>query len=480
MAEGLRAILDQEHPYRVAMLPLWGRYRDFGESIDTDADKRTWLPQGGFESNKAYEHRLRLSHDLGMSPSTILRLSGALLRGDVVRDYGADVAKDEFARFAAAAGGVGTSIDAVLEASLVEALMMGHHVLFVGRTPTPEAATRAEERPPYVQRYDVEEVLDWDGDPETGALRWIVIRRESSRRASAMGERASVTTWLVADTFAVTRYEASGNDEPTLVASIPHGLGIVPVVVHYGFKRGLCQSRSLIDAMSRADLQALQLRSDNAISSYLHGNPRLKIRSSRPLDQISAEGSRALILDPSTNEDAEYVQLDASGMEIREKMLANGDRRAAGLANMDPGSFSTEGDLSARSGAALAQSFSAAEAPTLERAYAGLLDADREIHEIVARYLMPRTATPPAPTERVFTGSITRAKEWDFTALGELVETATAMWSKVKSPTWRREVVKQIATRAPGNMPKDVVAKVFKELDAASFEDGDESADPIA
>lgn len=472
-----RQILDQEHPERTAMLPLWRRYRDFGESIDTEAEKAHWLPQGAHEGKATYQHRLRISHDLGLSPSAITRLTGALLRGAAVRDYSDAENAEDLRRFDAQAGGVGVTIDHVLGQGLEEALKMGRRIYFVGREATPGAVSAAEEAIPYVEAYDVEEVMDWDEDARTGTLKWIVLRRTVSRRDGPVGVRGDRVTWLVVTTETVERFEASADGTDAVSTGVvPHGLGVVPVVVHHAHRLGVMRSRSAIDALTRADLRALQLGSDNAISSFLHGNPRLKIKSSRPLSEISADASRVLMLDGEANEDAEYVQLDATGMSVREEMLERGDRRAAGLANMDPGSFSTDGDLKARSGYALSRSFSSAEAPTLDKFHESLVSADVAIHEVVARYLATR-GTRAAPGASVFRGKITRPKEWDFMEVGDLVELATAVWPKVKSETWRREAAKQIATRSPGNLAPEATRKILAELDRADYSDEGDASD---
>lgn len=453
------------------MQELWRRYRAFGEGLDTVAEIQSWIPRGAFESEGNYAHRIRLAKDLGVSPSALQRINGALFRGAVTRDYAQTdaVLGDALREFDARAGGSGVSIDELLDIGSREALMMGVSYYFVGREATPNAVTAADESIPFVERYDAEELINWDVDTG-GSLLWAVLRRVVSRQATPNDERHDVTIWRVLTPMTSATFEARADgDLPTQTSFVGHGLGRVPLARHFGLRNGAMQGRSYIDALSRADHSRLQLSTDQNFAAFMHANPRLMLRSTRPVDQISADGGRVLVLNPDANETAEYVALDATGLDVMSKMIEAVTRQGATLAGMDPTSFATLGDPKARSGAAMAYSFTSAEAPTLEKAFASLLAVDLEIHELVARYYLPRNTEPPR--DQVFKGSITRAKAWDVLALDELVDVATTMWDKTPSPTWRREVVRQVATRAPGNLPPALVEQIGKELDAAAFAD---------
>jgi len=467
-----RKTLDTQHPFYDFMKPRWARYRAFGEGIDTDAQKRPWLPIADGESETSYARRLALSHDLGSSPAAITRVKGALLRGAVAREY-ADTHREAFTQFDAQAGGVGVSIEKVLEAGQEEAAMMGLCLYFVGRAATPGAANAAAEATPFVEQWTAEEAVDWGVDAQSGALDWIILKRTVSERAGPNAARAEVTRWIVADRSTTTRYRAESEAVEPLLEGAPdvHNLGVVPVVAHYGRRFGTMQGASYVDALSRADLRRLQLESNRAQSAYLHANPKLAISSRRTWDQIFGNPSRVMILDPADGEKAEYITLDSAGMTLVGEMIAEGDRRGPQLAGMDSSTFAPadSGGKGVRSGAALQWAFSTSEGPTLESLYEGLCDADLGIHEVVARYFDPRLNV--SPTERVFDGTIRREKQWDFMELADLIEILST--NVVRSETWRKEVEKQIATRAPGNLDPETATVIAKEIDAAKPAEAD-------
>lgn len=471
-------LLNTLHPLYAAEQPRWERYRAFGEGIDTAEEKKPWLPQGIYESDAAYKVRLRLTHDLGQSPSALLRVKGALFRGEVTRDYSGTQNPDAFAQFDAQAGGVRVTIENLLEQSFEEAAKMGLSLVFVGRHATENPQSAADEALPFCELYQREEAVDWDADAITGTLNWIILKRTVSRRGDALTPRADETTWLVCDRNSTRRFVAtSATSDPVQTSEDVHALGIVPVALHYGIRLGVMDGRSYIDALSRADLRRLGLESGNAHSAHLHGSPRMVVKSRKAWDQIPASTSRVLVLDADEKEDAKYLELDASGMEVVEKMIESGDRQGAKLAGMDPGTYGGDGTgPAARSGAAMQWAFAASEGPTLENLYEGLVRADIEIHEIVARYFSPNAI--PANTA-AFVGVIGRAKHWDFMALGELLDAFVTAKGEVPSPTWRREIAKQIAARAPGNLPAETLKVVMAELDAAPFADEPPEPTPI-
>lgn len=471
-------LLNTLHPLYAAETPRWQRYRAFGEGIDTAEEKMPWLPQGIYESKDAYNVRLRLTHDLGQSPAALLRVKGALFRGEVTRDYSKTSNPDAFAKFDAQAGGVRVTIENLLEQSFEEAAKMGLSLVFVGRKATPGATNAAQEALPFCEIYQREEAVDWDVDAVTGTLNWVTLKRTVSRRGDAMNPRADETTWLVCDRMSTRRFvAASATSDPVQQSEDIHALGIVPVALHYGIRLGVMDGRSYVDALSRADLRRLGLESGNAHAAHLHGSPRLVVKSRKAWDQIPASSSRVLVLDTGEGEDASYLELDASGMDVVERMIESGDRQGAKLAGMDPGTYGGDGSgPAARSGAAMQWAFAASEGPTLENLYEGLVRADLEVHEIVARYFAPQAI--PATTA-AFVGVIGRAKQWDFMALGELLDAFVTAKNEVPSPTWRKEIAKQIAARAPGNLPAETLKVVMAELDAADFKEPPPAPRPI-
>ena len=468
MPDDLRKILDQQHPWYAAMAPLWRRYRAFGEGIDTSEDKKEWLPKGQGESDIAYAARLALTHDLGQSPSAVNRIKGALMRGEVSRDYeGGNAARMK--AFDERAGGVGRDIESVLESGLVEAAKMGACFYFVGRRASPGAANAASEALPFVERWEVEELYDWGEDEETRLPTWAVLRRVVSVRSGPAGERMDRTTWLLLDRTTARRYVAeSDTAAPMLVAEETHTLGVVPLVAHVAKDAGTYRGWSYIDALSRADLRRLQLESDNAASANLHAHPRFMVKSRKAWDQVLVGPSKTVFLNPDDDEDASYVTFDAGGRDTVSAMIEAGDRRGAELAGMDPATFApgAKSATTARSGTAMQWAFATAEAPTLEDLYAGLVAADLGIHEIAARYFTPATDDPETP---VFQGKIVRAKQWDFLALEDLLDVATVTKDDLKSETWRKELAKQIAQRVPGNLAPEVLEKVFAEIETADY-----------
>jgi len=472
----LKKTLDQKHPVYVAQVHRWLRYRAFTGGLETEEQKRPWLPQGEYESQRAYTQRLALTQSLGYSGPAINRISGALTRSAPNRQYVGQYA-DELAAFDAQADGASKTVDKLLGEALGEALTMGIAFLVVDKPRLAEPApSRAAEPLPFAEVWTAEEALNWNVD-RAGRLEWIVLKRSIIEQAGPLATAQAVRVWRILDRVGGREYRLSVEDEkngrdPVLTVEWEHRLGLVPVVPFYAHQLGHMHGRSYIDEISRADLRKLSFDSDQAFASYLHGSPQLVLKVNQDLEEIAADASHIIKLPADADSDAKYLALDATGMDIRENLIDSAIRQGFNLAGIDPNSVLQSGGGSSRSGVSMAWSFSTAEQPTLSRLTDNLDSADRHLHEVVTRYVSPAEYAPDA---RAFEGSIIRTKSFDMMAVDRIADVGDAVYDRVKSPTWRKTWAGYVASQLPGNLDTATQQTIQTELAAADY---DEDADP--
>jgi len=468
-------LLDQKHPVYQAQVHRWLRYRAFTQGLDADDQKKPWLPQGEYESDRSYAQRLRLTQSLGYSGPAINRISGALTRSAPNRTYLGTYA-DELAAFDAASDGASKGIDKLFGEALVEALAMGLALIVVDKPRLLEPApSRAAEPLPFAEIWKAEEALNWQTD-RAGRLEWIVLRRVVHEQAGPLAPSSPVKLWRVLDRDMGREYRITLEDEkhgraPVLTTEWQHALGVVPVVPLYAHKLDAMHAKSYIDEISRADLRKLCFDSDQAFASYLHGSPQLVLKVNQDLEEIAADTSHIIKLPAENDADAKYLALDATGMQIREELIDSAIRQGFNLAGIDPNSVLQSGGGSTRSGVSMAWSFSTAEQPTLSRLTDSLDTADRELHEVVTRYVSSTSYTLEA---RAFEGTITRTKSFDMMAVDRIADVGDAVYDRVKSPTWRRTWASYVAGQLPGNLDTATAQTIQQELAAADYNDGDE------
>ena len=480
--KSLKDMLNQTHPEYDAKVSRWKRYRAMTDGIDSFEEKGAWLPKGGYEGSDTYKTRLSLTHSLPLSPAAVRRVVGQLLKSPPVRDVAGksntegsvdalpQVVVDGLKAFHEDADGRGADLDELIRSQFWDALTMGASFAVVDRHATLVAASdgsdpTTEYSAPFVSKWPAEEVINWDVD-RSGVLLWVVLRRETTKQSSPFAERSSHSAWRVLHRFGGTEYTERDN-AVVVTNEWTHNLGIVPIAPLFARKVKEMTGAAYIDAISLADLRKLQFDSDQAMSSYLHGNPRLVIKTTRDLDEIAADASQAIKLNPEDRESAEYLTLDTSGMDVREKLVESVQKQALQASGIEPLVDHALQAREAASGAAMAWSFSRSEEPTLS-ALVDELDAfEVRLHEIVSRYLMPGDALVAGPNERVFSGAIHRSRQWDLLAVDRLVDLAAAASPFVPSKTWRNLVAADIATKLPGNTPPDIMATILTEINGS-------------
>ena len=475
MSDALLDALEAVHPAYTAQEAAWARYRAFGDVL---GDMAPWLPRGRQESAETYQTRIALTHCMGFSRAAVRRIQGVLTSKPASREHDAgELAPNVVERLAAFdkdADRTGTAIEGAAKELLGSALTMGIAGTTVDK-PMAEAADESEDPLPFLTSWAAEEIRDWQVDAN-GLLEWVKLRRDISVATSATSARKHYHVWRLYDRQGGAEYRQefdpkSGGDTTSAVrqtAEWEHGLGVVPFAPLFARRRGVMEGESYIDELSLADWRKLQYDSDQAMASYLHASPQLTIKTTADLDEVGVGTSHVLKLNPELNEDADYLETETGGMQVRESLIESAIRQGFNLAGIDPASVTQQGGGGARSGTSLAWSFSTSEAPTLAAISEELERWDRAVHEIVARYLVAG-ALPPAFAE-VYDGAISRVRSWDLMSAERSADLALAGWELVKSPTWRRAAAADIAVKVPGNIPEDVAAQIKSELVEADYD----------
>lgn len=477
--DDIRELLNQEHPAYSAAASRWRRYRAMTNGVETNDEKAAWLPRATFESAEAHKTRMTITHSLPLSPASIRRVVGQLLRTPPARDYtaiGESVAQDDLKQFDANCDGRGKPLTDTVRALFRESLTMGAAFAVIDREAIiDDLATAADESLPFIEHWKAEEVINWSSDAK-GSLEWVVLRRCVSSQSDALAKRVTRTIWRVLTRMVGIEYSAPTNDtaaSPEVTKQWIHGLGMVPVVPLHVHSDTPMVGTSYIDTISLADLRKLQFDSDQAMSSYLHGNPRLIIKTARDLDQIAMDASQAIKLNPEDNEDARYLALDATGMDVRERLVESTGKQALQASGIEPLIDHALQAREAASGAAMAWSFSRSEEPTLSALVDELDRFEVGVHECVMRYIAPPSAGVPAgASSRLFTGTIKHARQWDLLAVDRSVDLAQAAWPMVTSPTWRKAVAADIAKRVPGNLPPEIEHAILSEIQQSNTDVG--------
>ncbi len=470
--------LNQVHPTYAAACSRWRRYRAMTDGVETYDEKAEWLPCGSFETPSTHKIRLSITHSLPLSPAAVRRVVGQLVKTAPARDYtaiGESVAKDDLTEFDTNSDGRGKPLTDTVRSLFREALKMGIAFAFVDRDLIDDPATAADEALPFIEQWKAEEVINWSSDSK-GALEWVVMRRVVSSQPNALAKRTRKTIWRILTRMDGVEYSLPTGDtaaSPEITKHWVHNLGLVPLVPMYVTQDTPMGGESYIHTISLADLRKLQFDSDQAMSSHLHGNPRLIIKTARDLEQIAADASQAIKLNPEDNEDARYLALDATGMDVRERLLESTGKQALQASGIEPLVDHALQAREAASGAAMAWSFSRSEEPTLSALVDELDRFEVGVHECVMRYIAPPTAGVPAgASSRLFTGTIKHARQWDLMAVDRSVDLAQAAWPMVKSNSWRQAVAADIAKRVPGNLPPEIEHTILNEIKQSSADAG--------
>lgn len=464
-----RDVLLSRHPHWDAMQARWKRYRALAGCLDEDEAKREWLPKGKREGDDIYRVRLKLSHLTGMSRPALRRMAGTLTRTPGRSSYEGSTlsssVQQRLAAFEANADGAGRSLASFWGDWEPEVLRMGSGFVEVARAPLESAPRSAAEEPiPYLTTWRAEECVDWDYD-DTGALLWAVLRREATER-STWSEKRSVREFyrVLTRTHGYT-YEVSQQGGQVIAdQEWEHGLGLVPLVPCYARRIAPMHGESYVDELTLADLRVFQLDSDQQISSYLHASPLLKLLVSKPEASFIVGADAFVHLNPQADENAEYLQLDTGGMQVREDIIARTRLTGMNAAGIDPNAMTEQSQ--GRSGVSIAWSFSTAEQPTLNALSEEMDAADALILEIVTRYLTP--GQMPGPEARLWDGAIERIKQWDRMADEQLIELTSEAEGLVRSAAFARAAAKQIAPRIVGHDDPELLRAIGDEIDAST------------
>jgi hypothetical protein len=446
----LRDALLTRHPWYDEMIcnaDEWPLMRAVTGALAADAVKRDYLPKGDFEPEEQYSTRVELSQFAGKTTGIAASFAGAVFSHEpTITMSGAP----DLAAWSENVDGNGSTIFDLLEVNSDESIPMGAVAFFVDMPAmTPEqsqglAAVKPEEknadglppldilkklgikRAPRIARMCVENVQNWQPDDQ-GRLSWVILVHEVTRQEKAAEDRVTRVQWICSDRMMTAIFEAdygtpteSGEVMPERVVlpidehkigpikfirSETHGLNVVPLAIYYGGGRryGTLESRSLLEGTKRSDLAGFNQASWLTFAMYLHNVPMLVLKTTRDVDEIVRDISRALVLNPDKDEDAEYKSTPHESFEMSMKAIESHALEAFRQAGADPsGMF--EGSTSApESGKAKSLRFANTEARSLSRIARDTEAAHFDLLEIGARYLSP---VRPSIDERAFTGTV--------------------------------------------------------------------------
>ena len=371
-----------------------------------------------------------------------------------------------------------------------------------------------------VRKFAVENILDWEVDDE-GRLVWVKLAHEVTRQATPFQDRETLCQWIVLTREEAIVFEApitntgttqlvtfpagqpSGADaapsdavvsaapptaspgasltfpiltsavgDPVEVKRVPHKLNLVPFVIQYGGGERVAtlQAQSLLNGAKRADLAHFNFWSWFTYALYLHNCPLLEIITSRQLDDVVRDLSRAFVLQPSNAKDGaesvNYKSTPAESFDSSMRAIESITREAFQQAGADPGSVVEDGTQ--ESGKAKQVRHRHTEARRLTRISKDDSAAHYDLLEIGARCLM---ASAPDIDTPAFAGSARYAQQFDLADANELGEQFTKVGPKIKSITFQKGLLKRLALLIRGEVSKAERAKIEAEIDALTEDD---------
>lgn len=481
--------LSAKHPDYAAWEPEWLRYRDVvGDAL---VDKERYLPRNKFEPVTQYDFRVELSQFVPESGLAIDRLLGALYKEKPKRDLAGHA--PELKGFMDRATRKGQSFNQIIEDISHRMMSYGTTRVLVNVPPVnlPDNATpltsdggltRAEEQRaglrPSIIDYSPFAVLDWEHDID-GVISYCRIKEERTVRLPSELESDKTHGKFVRfleydrETVTWTDFQETKDSEMEQVGTIEtrtHGLGVVPLVVENLREVKEFIGHSFIRYGSRADIRKFQAESDLAYDTYMHAHPFLAIWTEDELKEVGVGSSTFLKLNPGTGsqgrEDARYVESPANAFEALQQVIEENRTLIYRQAQVDPLGQISSGKSTQNfqaSGVSRAWSFGTSEARVLGKVADRMESLERQILEIVLRFLDPDARAKP-PGE-VFEGNIQYPEDYDLSSTHQLIEERALIATQVNSPSLLKIIDKRIAASKVGESTAAELKKIVGEIE---------------
>ena len=487
-ADRERLPFELEHPYYVKTKPLLDRFEAVTDGIESEEERKRWLPQFPFELDDLYGHRIATSVFLGGSQVAVERLVGAvfasepqlLSKSKLVTAWLEDV------------DGEGTCLRDLMEEASGEANTDGIHYALVTKTgplldlEEGQEASKAQEleageSSAAVELIDARNVPSWG--MRAGRVVWAGIRQVVRQAPDPDAPPSVVERWRLVEFNRMRIFERELKDDHEedqkleLMDEVEHNLGRLPLVPVYGGRRKRFQGDSYIKAASRADLAKLREDSWGQQARNIHANPVLALKSSRKLKEIWI-GGNAVRLEP--DEEMAYVPLDSGPLDQRTQASERFTREAVRVTGSNP-SFTSDGlTFQGESGVAQRQRFSQTEQRYIQRHTRGLERATTAIMDIATLIL------EDVDEVEAGTNSAQYFNTFEVLELESLVRSYNGVALSIESPTFHRTVQTQLALRLVADAPQETREAIRAEIEEADplenreedDEGGDSDADP--
>lgn len=473
--------LSRKHPDYLAWEDRWRVYRDVVD--DAEFRKELYLHQNEREHDEQYAFRVKIAEFLPDTPSYIERILGALYNQKPKRTLGMHPELVKFSESVERARRSAlSSMDSFMERVMRTLISFGSMRVLVTTQKSSLSATRAEEKAagdrPYLVLYTPLSVIDWDED-DFGELVMVRICERFTRKLDPedpASPHVQFTRYIQYDrekaewwTF---RADPESQDKYLLVdnETAEHGMGIVPMVVHYWpdiFKTMV--GKSFIRYMARAEVSRFRSDSDLDYDTHMHAHPALCLRTNAktPGDVIIGGGRYIkLKLGDKTQgaEEAFYLEYPTPAFDALTATIEAKKNAVRKYAAVDPSGVLEEelAQPMATSGVARAWSFGTSEARTLSSLADAAAEIEANIFELVLRAY---GHTPTATGENVFKGEVQYPEEFEVTAASILLEEAEKAGMNINSPTFIRYLHKRYVRARAGDAGQDTLEKIDKEIE---------------
>lgn len=502
-ATRLKRALIAVHPWyrkQITTEHAWPLMRAVLGQFEDNATKARFLPTAQFEKKEHYTTRVCLSQFLGDCDQIAASFAGAVFKRQPIINWGSG--SDELQKWADDVDGSGTTLLEMLEENADEAIPMSLIGFYVdveaitttqaaelaavppqdrspdGSFPTDVIKRAGITQKPRVRVFPVETITDWHPDAQ-GRPEWIKLQHVVTRKLTAETERETLVQWILLDRTWAQVFEAklktetpscllteADIDTPYQVGEpVQHGVGMVPFAIYYGGskKANLLVARSILEGSKRADLAGFQEDSTGTMARYLHGNPLLELLTTRDVNEIIRDAGHAVKLNPERGESISYKGTPSEAFDSMAAAVESRHVAAYRQAGADPGGSVDQATPVQESGAAKMTRFRNTESRKLARIASGASSVHWELLEIAQRRLMPKA--PPLDV-RAFPGTVQYPKTFDLTDSGEKIAAYGKAGAWIKSETWHRGMLRDIAHGTLGEVSREDAAKIDQEIAA--------------
>lgn len=467
----------------------WPKIRAVLGAWNDEPVKQAYLVRGKFEKDENYAARVKITEPLGVVEGIVEQYVATLFRTRPIVDYQSAQLED----WAKDIDGQGTTLSDFMDAQAAESVGIGVAGILVDQQPITEeqsvkfkaagasrqaAADLGLDLSIRLLPYQAEQIVDWEFD-RYGAPLWLKLASVVTERAEPLAQRRTGIEFVIYTRDAIEVHKAFPNDSlrqsidrltlPQIldqgaqfgspeVTRHPNRLGRIPFVIAPGAKPrfGLQVVPPLMAAV-RADVAAFNEDSHARFARWLHLSPMLNLTlgGSRKVEEVVRGDGVANVLNAEHGEKAEYASTPADAFDIAMKAVEADKLEAHRQAGSDPSGLFDQG-AQPESGKAKGIRFRDTTGRKLE-ATATLLEAAHfDILDIASAML---TGAP-------FTGDVQYSRQFDLEDVDDLIARFLQIRHRILSPTWQKTITRRIAMMMAGDVSRDDMAAIAKELDA--------------